>query len=147
MEPCSKGYPFNARSFFTDRETINISGGVVLWRGYFQSLRPAINKILINVNISTGAMYQHGELIPLCLNFLGRSKQQQQPQLLTAGQLPVRERRRLENFLKGIKVTTPYYARNPNRPRLVKRLTPESARDRTFDIGDGHTVTDRKSVV
>jgi eukaryotic translation initiation factor 2C len=138
MEPCSTGYPFNARSFFTNQDTKTIPGGVVLWRGYFQSVRPAINRILINVNISTGAMYQHGDLIPLCLNFLGRSKQ---PQVLTADQLPGRERRRLENFLKGVKVTTPYYARNPNRQRLVKRLTPESAQDRTFDIGDGHTVT------
>jgi eukaryotic translation initiation factor 2C len=138
MEPCSMGYPFNARSFFTNQDTRTIPGGVVLWRGYFQSVRPAINRILINVNISTGAMYQHGKLIPLCLDFLGRSKQ---PQVLTASQLPGRELRRLQNFLKGIKVTTPYCARNRNRQRLVHRLTPESARDRTFDVGDGRTVT------
>ncbi|KAI0267569.1 Piwi domain-containing protein [Russula aff. rugulosa BPL654] len=138
MKPCSMGYPFNARSFFTNQDTKPIPGGVILWRGYFQSVRPAINRILINVNISTGAMYKHGKLIPLCLDFLGRSKQ---PQVLTASQLPGRELRRLQNFLKGIKVTTPYCARNRNRQRLVHRLTPESARDRTFDVGDGRTVT------
>jgi eukaryotic translation initiation factor 2C len=131
-------YPSNARSFYTDQETRNIPGGVVLWRGYSQSVRPAINRILINVNISTGAMYQPGNLISLCLDCLARSGQ---PHALTASRLPDRERLRLQNFLKGIKVTTPYRTHNPNRLRLVKRLTRESARDRRFDIGDGQTVT------
>ena len=132
----SQEYPSNARSFFTNQETKNIPGGVVLWRGYFQSVRPAINRILINIDISTGAMYQPGNLISLCLDFLGKKTH-----ALTAGQIPDRERMRLRNFLKNIKVTTPYRTHNPNRGRFVKRLTSESARERTFDIGDGHTVT------
>lgn len=134
----SMRYPSNARSFFTDQETRNIPGGVVLWRGYFQSVRPAINRILININISTGAMYQPGDLISLCLCFLGKKGQ---PHALTAGKIPDRERIRLQNFLKHIKIITPYRTHNPNRQRLVKRLTRESARDREFDIGDGHTVS------
>jgi eukaryotic translation initiation factor 2C len=85
-----------------------------------------------------GAMYQPGDLIDLCLGFLGRSGQ---PHALTAGQIPDRERLRLQNFLKHIKVTTQYRTHSSNRQRLVKKLTRESARDRTFDIGDGHTVT------
>jgi eukaryotic translation initiation factor 2C len=134
----SMRFPSNARSFFTDQETLSISGGVVLWRGYFQSVRPAINRLLINIDISTGAMYQPGHLISLCLDFLCRSKQ---PQALAAGVLPDRERMRLRNFLKNIKVTTPYFTHNPNRQRLVKQLTRESAKDRTFDTGDGQTMT------
>jgi eukaryotic translation initiation factor 2C len=133
----SMRYPSNARSFFTDQEKKTISGGVVLWRGYFQSVRPAINKVLININISTGAMYQPGNLISLCLDFLGRSGQ---PHALTARRIPERERIRLQNFLKGIKITTPYRTHNPNRQRLVKRLTQESARNLRFEIGDGRTV-------
>ena len=135
----SMRYPSNARSFFTDQETRNISGGMVLWRGYFQSVRPAISRLLININISTGAMYQPGDIISLCLNFFGRSGQP--PHALTASQLPDRERLRLQNFLKNIKVTTPYHTRDPYRRRPVKRLTQESARDRRFDIGGGQTVT------
>jgi eukaryotic translation initiation factor 2C len=134
----SMRYPSNARSFFTDQETKTIPGGVVLWRGYFQSMRPAINRLLININISTGAMYQPGRLIDLCLNFIGRKGR---PDALAASRLPDRERLRLQNFLKGIKVTTPYRTHNPNRQRLVKRLTRESARDRRFEIEDGHTVS------
>lgn len=138
MAPSMK-YTFNGRSFFSDRETRTIPGGVDLWRGYFQSVRPAIDKLLINIDISTGAMYQPGPLISLCLYFLGKRKDG--PHALTAIRLPDRERIRLQNFLKGIKVTTPYRTHNPDRRRLVKRLTKESARDRTFEIEDGHTQT------
>ncbi|KIJ14687.1 hypothetical protein PAXINDRAFT_78627 [Paxillus involutus ATCC 200175] len=38
-EPTVKN-PFNVRSFFTDRETRDIGGGLVLWRGYFRRLDP-----------------------------------------------------------------------------------------------------------
>lgn len=134
----SMRYPSKGRSFFTDQETKNIFGGVVLWRGYFQSVRPAVNRILININISMGAMYQPGNLISLCLDFLGKSGQ---TQALTAGQIPDRERVRLQNFLKYMKVTTPYRTHDSNRQRLVKKLTRESAQDRRFEIGDGLTIT------
>ena len=43
----------------------------LLWRGYFQFVGPAINRILININIFTGAMYPPGNLILLCFDFLG----------------------------------------------------------------------------
>jgi eukaryotic translation initiation factor 2C len=132
-------YPSNARSFFTDQDTKSIGGGIVLWRGYFQSVRPAINKLLINIDISTGAMYQPGDFISLALEFLGRSGQ---PNALAPSHgLPDRERLRLQQFIMGIKVTTPYHTHNPNRQRLVKRLTRESAQDRRFDIGNGETMT------
>jgi eukaryotic translation initiation factor 2C len=135
----SMRYSFNKRYFFTDQETLSTSGGVVLWRGYFQSVRPAINRLLINIDISTGAMYQPGDLISLCLGFLGTRSGQ--TQALNAHQLPDRKRMHLWNFLKNIKVTTPYRTHNPNGRRLVKGLTPESARNRKFDIGDGRSVT------
>jgi eukaryotic translation initiation factor 2C len=133
----SMRYPSNARSFFTDQETKIIPRGVVLWRGYFQSVRPAVNRLLININISTGAMYQPGNLVDLCLGFLGKSGRD----ALTWNRLPDRERLRLQNFLKGIKVTTPYRTHQPNRQRLVRRLTLESARDRRFEIEGGRTLT------
>ncbi|KIJ14680.1 hypothetical protein PAXINDRAFT_78763, partial [Paxillus involutus ATCC 200175] len=65
MEPPMK-YPFDVRSFFTDRETRNIGGGLVLWRGYFQLVRPAIGRLLVNVNISTGTTYKPDPLLNLC---------------------------------------------------------------------------------
>ncbi|KAJ7729362.1 hypothetical protein B0H16DRAFT_1587256 [Mycena metata] len=85
MEPTLK-YPFNVRSFFT-KETKDIGAGLelckfiplvvclanfYLGRGYFQSIRPAMGRMLINVDISTGCMYKHGPLLRLCLEFIGK---------------------------------------------------------------------------
>jgi eukaryotic translation initiation factor 2C len=132
-------WPFNVRSFFTDRETRDIGGGIVLWRGYFQSVRPAIGRMLINVDISTGTMYMPGPLIDLALAVLGRPGN---PNALAPRQgLPDRERIRLQRFITGIKITTAHGQRDRGgqtpRPRVVKRLSKEGARDLTFELGDG----------
>ncbi|KAF8259431.1 argonaute-like protein [Lactarius quietus] len=118
-------YPFNVRSFFTDRETRDIGGGIVLWRGYFQSVRPAIGRMVINIDISTGA-WNPNTLAPR----LG---------------LPDRERIRLQRFITpGLKITTSYDQRDPQqapRPRGVKRLSKEGARDLRFELTGGQMTT------
>jgi eukaryotic translation initiation factor 2C len=136
-------YPFNVRSFFTDAETKDIGGGIVLWRGYFQSVRPAIGRMLINVDISTGAMYMPGALIDLALAVLGRPGN---PNALAPRQgLPDRERIRLQRFILGIKITTSHGQRDAGRqspkPRVVKKLSKDGARDLRFELGDGQTTT------
>ena len=73
MEPNLK-FPFNVRSFFTPSETADIGSGIVLWRGYFQSVRPAMKSMLINIDISTAAMYKSGSLLKLCLEFFGKEQ-------------------------------------------------------------------------
>lgn len=138
MEP-SLRYPSNKNSFFTDQETRPIGAGLVLWRGYFQSVRPAIDRMLINIDISTGVMYRGGRLLDLALEFLDRSGTPNA--LAPIHGLPDRERLRLQQFISGIKITTPYRAQNPDLRRLVRKVTRESARDRTFEIGDGQTMT------
>ncbi|KAF8155143.1 hypothetical protein K438DRAFT_1622097, partial [Mycena galopus ATCC 62051] len=52
MQP-SLSYPFNACSFFTDRETEDIGSGLELCKA-LQSVRPGIGKMPINV----GTMYK-----------------------------------------------------------------------------------------
>ncbi|KAH9077159.1 argonaute-like protein [Lactarius deliciosus] len=136
-------YPFNVRSFFTDRETRDIGGGIVLWRGYFQSVRPAIGRMVINIDISTGAMYMPGPLIDVALAILGRPGN---PNALAPRQgLPDRERIRIQRFITpGLKITTSYDQRDPNqapRPRGVKKLSKEGARDLTFELTGGQTTT------
>ena len=135
MEP-SLRYPSKKNKFFVGQETRSIGAGIELWRGYFQSLRPAIDRMLINIDISTGAMYKAGTLIDLALEFLGKLT----PNALAPRYgLPDRERLRLQQFISGIKIITPY--RDPDRRHLVKKVTRESAQERTFEIGDGQTMT------
>ncbi|KAH9965910.1 argonaute-like protein [Russula dissimulans] len=134
-------YPFNVRSFFTDNETRDIGGGIVLWRGYFQSVRPAIGRILINVDISTGTMYMPGELIGLALAVLGKPGN---PNALAPRQgLPDKDRVRLQRFISGIKITTSHgqRGRQNQRPRVVKALSKAGARDLMFELGNGQTTT------
>jgi len=133
MEP-SLRYSSKKKHFFTGQETRSIGAGIELWRGFFQSLRPAIDRMLINIDISTGAMYKSGRLIDLALEFLGLST----PNALRHG-LPDRERLRLQQFISGIQIVMPY--RDPDRRRLVRKVTRESAHERTFEIGDGQTMT------
>jgi eukaryotic translation initiation factor 2C len=137
-------YPFNVRSFFTDRETRDIGGGIVLWRGYFQSVRPAINRMLINVDISTGYMYMPGPLIGLALSHLTLAPNRPDALAPRKG-LPDRERMRLQRFITGLKITTSHGQREPGRqgprPRVVRRLSRDGAADLTFELDNGQQTT------
>lgn len=138
MEPSLK-YPFNVRSFFTDRETKDIGSGLVLWRGYFQSVRPAIGKMLINVDISTGTMYKQGPLIGLCLEFIGKDLNA----LIRIGEND-RERLRLQRFISGIRIITVHSDKSGNQqqmPRVVKKISPAGANRLTFTMREGGTMT------
>jgi eukaryotic translation initiation factor 2C len=135
-------YPFNSRSFFTDRETSNIGGGIVLWRGYFQSVRPAIGRMLINVDISTGAMYMPGPLMTLALAHLDLAPNRPDALAPRRG-FPDRERIRLQRFLTGVKITTSHGqpGRQGPRPRVVKKLSKQGASDLHFQLDNGQQTT------
>lgn len=136
-------YPFNVRSFFTDRETKDIGSGLVLWRGYFQSVRPGIGKMLVNVDISTGTMYKAGSLLSLCLEFMGRGMNN--PNVLAPKKgLPDRERIRLQRFISGVRVLTTHVGEtgHVNRtPRVIKKLSSAGASDLTFTMREGGSLT------
>ncbi|KAF8579319.1 argonaute-like protein [Ramaria rubella] len=131
MLPISK-YPFNVRSFFTNRETKDIGGGLVLWRGYFQSIRPGGTRMWINIDISTGTMYKSGPLINLCLDHIGRTQVQE---LTPQGGFTERDRIKLQRFISGIRVVTVH---TPGQtPRVVKKLTALGAQQLTFQTREG----------
>ena len=136
-------YPFNVRSFFTSRETSAIGGGIVLWRGYFQSVRPAIGRMLINVDISTAAMYKPGRAIDVALELLGMA--QRGPLVLSPKHgFPERELIKLQRFLSGVRINVdipgrPTTGRRP--PRVIKKLTKAGANQLSFTMRDGKTIT------
>ncbi|RPD77221.1 argonaute-like protein [Lentinus tigrinus ALCF2SS1-7] len=142
MQP-SLDFPFNARSFFTNRETKDIGGGIVLWRGYFQSVRPAIGRMLINVDITTGFMYKPGRLLDLALDYLGKTRADPNFLAPTRG-LPERERLRLQRFLSGVRIQVYIPGRDLSgsahrNPRPVYKLTPVGAKNLSFKNRDGIT--------
>jgi eukaryotic translation initiation factor 2C len=96
--------------------------------------------MLINVDISTGVMYQPGPLINLCLSFLGHNDP-----LILSRNLDDRRRVKLARFLAGIRVETRDASRNPgsgaSRARVVRKLTQQGASDVTFVMREGRTMT------
>ncbi|KDQ33827.1 hypothetical protein PLEOSDRAFT_21640, partial [Pleurotus ostreatus PC15] len=64
-------FPNNARAYYTEIGSRGVGGGFELWRGFFQSVRPSIGRMLINIDISMAAMYKSGGVLDVALDVLG----------------------------------------------------------------------------
>lgn len=63
-------YPNNGRAYFTSGGSKDLRGGLQLFRGFFQSVRPAIGRVLVNIDISAAAMYKPGPFVDIALEVL-----------------------------------------------------------------------------
>ncbi|KAH6907498.1 argonaute-like protein [Coprinopsis sp. MPI-PUGE-AT-0042] len=146
MKP-NLSFPFNIRSFFTDSETQSI-GGLVLWRGYFQSIRPAHNRLLANVDISTGIFHRGGSLIDTCLEILsdhpgvrGQARIQTLKPSRDNGQTGLSDwlRKFIQYRILGLRVVVNLLGGSA-RHCVLKGLTRGAATDLRFDM-DGRSIT------
>lgn len=140
MEQVSR-YLFEGKSFFPPQETKDTGNGIFLWRGYFQSLRPGIGRMLVNVDVSYRMMYRPGRLIDLCLEFLG--EQDQGPNALVPHMgLTELSRVRLRRFLQGIEVavTAGGSLWQARAPRPIRNISRQGAKD-LFTSYNGTTTT------
>jgi eukaryotic translation initiation factor 2C len=119
----------NVRSFFNrDFGYEGIGGGIELWRGFFQSIRPGPGYLLLNVDLATCMMYRPGNLLELCVDFFDNTV----PANRLASYLSSdRERIRLSKFLSNLAVTVP--ATTGNKKRIIKGVPPRGADQITFD--------------
>jgi eukaryotic translation initiation factor 2C len=126
-------YATNSKSFFVPSGKKDIGGGVELWRGYFQSVRPGANRMLINVDVTTAMMYKSGPLIGLCLSFFDVME----PRMLAPrhGFTP-RKITALAKFLSNLSIR----ATHNNRGRTIKSVSKAGARDLSFDF-NGRRIT------
>ncbi|TFK69591.1 Piwi-domain-containing protein [Pluteus cervinus] len=136
-------YTFDARSIYINKETQRIGGGIELWRGYFQSIRPTIGRMIINIDIATGTMYKPGTLISLALDFLGRPNDN--PNTLSPkGGLRDQTRLLISRFLSGLRIFTPHTEKGrekgKERMRSIKKVSKEGADAITFEK-DGKKTT------
>ncbi|KAK0473906.1 argonaute-like protein [Armillaria novae-zelandiae] len=142
MGPSMK-YPSRGRSFYM-LEGKSIGLGLSVCQGYFQSIRPAVDRLLINVDITTGIMYRDGPLISLCLEYLGL-RPHQADQLNPEQGLSVYNRIRLQRFLSGMRIVPVLAVSGAHgrkgKPVLVKRLTNKNASTLTFTPRGGGTAT------
>ncbi|KAL4065381.1 Piwi-domain-containing protein [Scleroderma citrinum] len=67
-------YPNNVRSFFTKEAGYRkLGGGLDIWKGFYQSVRPSLKQLLINVDVTSGVMYRDGKFIDVALSVLEQS--------------------------------------------------------------------------
>lgn len=132
MEPNLR-FPFNVRSFFTPDGARQIGGGIELWRGFFQSIRPGPGRLFLNLDIATCMMFRPGPLVELCLDFFDRMDliRGNYAQFLSPNGMSERERVRLQKFLTNLKVTVPTSTRDKKRP--IRRLSDRGAGQITFE--------------
>ncbi|KAF9484944.1 argonaute-like protein [Pholiota conissans] len=132
----------NGRAYFTGRDKKSIDrSGLELWRGIFQSVRPAMGKMILTIDTSTAAVYKSGPLIDVALDFLNF------PGPRNVRNLQISERdpnfKRLEKFLKKlrIKVKTGVNG-SKSRIKTIRGLVPEAGRV-TFEKDDETTTVER----
>jgi len=130
MGPNQK-FPFNTRSFFTPEGRRNIGGGMELWRGYFQSIRPSKNRMYVNIDIATGIMYRSGPLIELFMEFF---KQNSPSAFSPKRGFPDRDRLRLQKFISNMRVMTKHTGQD--RTIVIKKLSNTGASDTMFTMRD-----------
>ncbi|KAF9268203.1 Piwi-domain-containing protein [Marasmius fiardii PR-910] len=128
----NQNHPNNARAYFSDQDKRPISqSGLELWRGYFQSVRPTLGKMLINVDTTVAPVYQEGPLPKVAMDYLG---------LRNARDLVMsptdRNYVKLEKFLKNVKIVT----KSTQRTKTIRSLVPKAG-DYEFINKDGETTT------
>ncbi|RDB21168.1 Protein argonaute [Hypsizygus marmoreus] len=114
-------YAHNGRAYFTPEGSKNIGSGLELWRGYFQSVRPTIDRMLVNVDTTITAVYAKGDLITVCLLFLNKGND---VRLLTGDERDENFRaleKHLHNLLINV-VTT------GNRTKAIRGLVPSAGK-------------------
>ncbi|KAK7040377.1 hypothetical protein VNI00_009853 [Paramarasmius palmivorus] len=117
------------RFFFNEHGKQSLGPGYEVWRGYFQSIRPGIGRMFINIDTSAALMYTPGPLINLCLQYLG----ERDPNRLTMQGLTMAGWTRLDEFVRGVKVViTPATPGRPHRTAVARGLTRRGASQETF---------------
>ncbi|KAG0225036.1 eukaryotic translation initiation factor 2C, 2 [Mortierella sp. GBA43] len=64
-------YTTVGRSFYTPQGSRILSGGVEVWDGFYQSVRPTISGMMVNLDITATAFWQSGPLLALACKLMG----------------------------------------------------------------------------
>ncbi|KAI0950267.1 hypothetical protein AcV7_008788 [Taiwanofungus camphoratus] len=128
------GFPPHARAFYIERGAQDLTGGLQAWHGFFQSVRPVLGRLLINVDIANSIVYQPGPLTELAMKFLHIHD------LRHLARLPESsiEWMKLGRFLKNVQVTkvTP----KSSKANRIMGLVPQAGRYAFLKNGINTTV-------
>lgn len=100
----NKFYPFGNHP---QLQCADLGSGLQALRGYFTSVRTSVNRLLVNVNVATGAFYKAGPLLDVMRDFTG-------------GQSPSSDaqHRKLTAFVRLLKFETNYMPDRDNKGKV-----------------------------
>ncbi|KAG0012884.1 Eukaryotic translation initiation factor 2C, partial [Entomortierella chlamydospora] len=122
-------YSTVARSFFTPDGARPLSGGVEVWNGFYQSARPTMGKMMINLDVAATTYYQSGPLLELAIKILDRRN------LDDIRRGFGRDQTRLERAIRGLQIKVTHRG-EVKRKFKISRLTPTPASSTMFDKGN-----------
>ncbi|KIY63938.1 Piwi-domain-containing protein [Cylindrobasidium torrendii FP15055 ss-10] len=131
-------HPHRGRIFFLSNQVKEIRGrsgpsGLELWKGFFQSVKPTISGMVINVDISMAAMYAPLNAVDSVTGFF---KCRASDLEFNSEKNPMFQK--IKSYLFGVKIIVP---NSPNqRPRSIKDLVIHGANYEFEHNGQRHTV-------
>uniref|UniRef100_A0A8H7Y224 Piwi domain-containing protein n=1 Tax=Psilocybe cubensis TaxID=181762 RepID=A0A8H7Y224_PSICU len=109
----------NGRAYFAGNDKFDLGcSGLELWRGVFQSVRPTIGKMILNVDTCTATIYKSGYLPHICMDKLGTKDMRTLVLRETDSNFKI-----LEKFLKGVRITVRTGA-NRSGTQTIRGLVP-----------------------
>ncbi|KAG8747556.1 hypothetical protein FRC10_000692 [Ceratobasidium sp. 414] len=128
----NSNYPLKGASFFMDIPNVskNLTKGLMLYRGFFQSVRPAVDRMLVNIDVATGVVFQQLTVLDFAMAYLSLRDSRQVAEL-SENQLIT-----LTRVLKGVQVV-PTAGKPPrsgtHRPKSIKSVDKRGAASFMFD--------------
>ncbi|KAF9513582.1 hypothetical protein BS47DRAFT_952578 [Hydnum rufescens UP504] len=150
MIPIQKNPFYTKKSFFKAMQARSIGGGLELAEGWFQSVRPAIGKLLINLDTTSTVMYKRGPLIEVCLDFVGANRGGVDVRnALSPNSKSMSRLSELSRFLKGRRVCNSEPHPNAGkktrggrrREHIIEEILPVGAVRLWFSKQEGHRVS------
>lgn len=120
------------RSIFNGKNFEPISGAIDVWKGFFLSLRPALGRMLLNVDTSATAFIAAGPVVFILRDFLGIPKNERFDSLRPSERGPV------EHFLRACRVEATHRgAEGATRRYKVLGLSSNGADQTYFEDQEG----------
>ncbi|KAI7905151.1 Piwi domain-containing protein [Cokeromyces recurvatus] len=128
-------YTTVGRSFYTPNDKRSLPNGAEVWQGYYQSARPTVEKMMINLDVSATAFYEPGSLPEVITKILGRRSIDD----FRRG-MSVYDIKKLGKILKLLKIRVTHRGEH-NRNYTICSLTPTSADQTKFVYDDGDEIS------
>ncbi|KAF9435066.1 hypothetical protein BGZ76_006969, partial [Entomortierella beljakovae] len=116
------------RAFYTPVSKQLLAGPLEAWRGYYQSIRPTVKKLMVNIDTTATAFFQPGPLVEMAVKILG---------LRTPADLrrtaPPLNWIRVERVIKGLRIQTSH-RQKAKKTLKIFGLTKTSAQETVFKL-------------